>query len=182
MRRAPESKTQAARSLENWLGVGALRLASRSRSLRACEATSTRFRETRAAADSPSSGGRSKPGDTLRSWKAGGAIHRREFVPRDGRIDYLRGATGGVCHDGRRSNRVLLAAGAEEQELQPVSRRAEPAGGRGRARGGAFAIAVRLKPDTTYEGLRVRYLRARRGCTGGATSIAGGKLRCSSLK
>ena len=49
------------------------------------------------------------------------ASHRREFVPRDQPISTPRIATGGACHDGRRSNQRLLAAGAEGYERRAIS-------------------------------------------------------------
>jgi hypothetical protein len=50
--------------------------------LNACRRLTSNVR-TRAAADLPSAGGRSEPGDTLRSRKLAGPIHRREFGLRD---------------------------------------------------------------------------------------------------
>ena len=48
----------------------------------------------------------------------------------------LRISNGGACRDGRRSNRVLLAAAAAGYEVRPISRRAEPDAGGGQIRGG----------------------------------------------
>ena len=47
----------------------------------------------------------------------------------------------GACRDGKRSKQVLLAAGATEFELRPISHRAEPGARRGQDSGGAAAAA-----------------------------------------
>ena len=54
----------------------------------------------------------------------------------------------GACRASRRSERVLLAAGASEQERRPMSRRAEPDAGEGQAsRAKTASRRIPSKPD-----------------------------------
>lgn len=67
-------------------------------------------------------GGRSEHGVSGRSRKSIGAIHHREFVPRDPEDtnQYI-----GACRDGSRSSQPVLAVAASGDERRAISRRAE---------------------------------------------------------
>jgi hypothetical protein len=65
--------------------------------------------------------------------KGSEAIHRREFVLRDEPINGLGTSKGGACHDSRRWNQLLLAAGTTGR--RELSRRAESATDNRYARG-----------------------------------------------